>query len=39
MIVKPEFTPTASGGGTEELASLETGYFTEAEIKEEKADG
>lgn len=39
VIVKPEFTPTASGGGTEELASLETGYFTEAEIKEEKADG
>lgn len=38
VIVKPEFTPTASGGGTEELANLETGYFTEAEIKEEKAD-
>lgn len=34
-IVTPTFEPTASGGGTEELAKEETGYFTEVEIKEE----
>lgn len=35
--VKPEFTQTSTGGGTEELASMEGGYFTDVEIKEEKA--
>lgn len=34
-LVTPKFEPTASGGGTEELAREETGYFTEVEIKEE----
>jgi len=34
--IEPEFTPSSAGGGSEELASQETGYFTEAEIKEEK---
>ncbi len=34
-IVVPKFAPTASGGGTEELAKEETGYFTEVELKEE----
>lgn len=33
--IEPEFTPSSTGGGSEELASVETGYFTEAEIKEE----
>lgn len=36
-IIEPEFEQTSSGGGTEELANLQTGYFTEAEIKEEKS--
>lgn len=35
--VKPTFGPTTSGGGNEELAQESTGYFSEAEIKEEKA--
>ena len=35
-IVVPKFEQTSSGGGTEELAKEETGYFTEVEIKEEK---
>lgn len=34
-IVAPKFEETPSGGGTEELASQATGYFTEVEIKEE----
>ena len=34
-IVVPTFEPSASGGGTEELAKEETGYFTEVETKEE----
>lgn len=34
--VKPTFEPTTSGGGSEELAQESTGYFNEAEIKEEK---
>ena len=34
--VKPVFEPTASGGGSEELAQEDVGYFNEAEIKEEK---
>lgn len=34
-IIVPTFEPSASGGGTEELAKEETGYFTEVEIKEE----
>lgn len=34
-IVEPEFTQTSTGGGTEELASMRVGYFTEVEIKEE----
>ena len=33
--VNAEFKETSTGGGTEELANKETGYFTEAEIKEE----
>ena len=37
MIIEPLFIPTSTGGGSEELASEETGYFTEAEVKEEKA--
>jgi hypothetical protein len=37
-VIRPEFTVTSSGGGTEELANETTGYFTEAEVKEEKAD-
>lgn len=32
----PSFTPTTSGGGTEELANKDTGYFTEVEIKSEE---
>ena len=36
-VIVPEFEQTSSGGGTEELAKETTGYFTEAEIKEEKA--
>ena len=36
-VIVPEFEQTSSGGGTEELAKEMTGYFTEAEIKEEKA--
>lgn len=32
-IVVPTFEPSASGGGTEELAKEETGYFTEVEIR------
>ena len=35
-IVVPTFDQTSSGGGSDELAQTETGYFTEAEIKEEK---
>lgn len=35
-IVIPEFIQTSSGGGTNELAQQETGYFTEAEITEEE---
>lgn len=34
--IEPEFTPSSTGGGSEELASESTGYFTEAEIKEER---
>ena len=37
-VVEPGFEQTSSGGGTEELAKERTGYFTEVEIKEEKAD-
>lgn len=36
--IVPDFTPTSTGGGSEELASEETGYFTEVEIKEEKVN-
>lgn len=35
-VVQPEFAASESGGGTKELADEETGYFTEAEVKEEK---
>ena len=35
-IIDPYFKPTSTGGGNEELASQETGYFAEVEIKEEK---
>lgn len=34
-IIKPDFKQNPSGGGSEELAELEVGYFTEVEIKEE----
>lgn len=34
-IVVPEFTPTVTGGGTQKLAGLVTGYFEKNEIKEE----
>lgn len=34
--VEPDYKPTASGGGSEELAQESAGYFNEAEIKEEK---
>lgn len=34
-VIVPDFTPTPSGGGSEELAHEVEGYFTEAEIKEE----
>lgn len=36
-IVVPKFDQTSSGGGSDELAQIETGYFTEAEIKEDKS--
>lgn len=36
-IVVPKFEQTSSGGGSDELAQTETGYFTEAEIKEDKS--
>lgn len=36
VYVEPEFTPSNSGGGTPELAEQIIGFFTEAEIKEEK---
>ncbi len=35
-VLRPEFAETDSGGGTKDLADEETGYFTEAEVKEEK---
>ena len=35
-ISDPEFRPTASGGGTYELAEESIGYFTEVEIKSEE---
>lgn len=36
--VVPESETTSSGGGSEELASRDAGYFTEAEIKEEETE-
>ena len=36
-IVVPKYEQTSSGGGSDELAQMETGYFTEAEIKEDKS--
>ena len=36
-IVVPKYQQTSSGGGRDELAQMETGYFTEAEIKEDKS--
>ena len=33
---EPEYTPSVSGGGSKELAEESIGYFTEAEVKEEK---
>ena len=36
VYIEPEFTPSASGGGTEELAKESIGYFTEAEITPEE---
>ena len=35
-IVVPEFSQTSTGGGSEELAAADIGYFTEVEIKEEE---
>lgn len=35
-VLRPEFVPSDGGGGTKELADEETGYFTEAVVKEEK---
>ena len=35
-VIQPEFAASDSGGGSKELAAEETGYFTEAEVKEEK---
>lgn len=35
-VIRPEFSASDSGGGTKELADEKTGYFTEAEVKEEK---
>ncbi len=35
VVIRPEFTPTNSGGGTQELADESTGFFTEAEVKED----
>lgn len=34
--VKPDFQGPSSGGGSQDLADLETGYFTSAEITEQK---
>ncbi len=34
-IIKPAFVVSPSGGGTQELANNEAGYFTEVEIKED----
>lgn len=36
-IIEPVFNPTSTGGGNGELASREGGYFTDVQIKEEKA--
>lgn len=38
QIIVPEFEQSSSGGGSEELAAEITGYFTNAEIKEEKQE-
>lgn len=35
-VIQPEFNPTESGGGSDELADEDVGYFTDVEIKEEK---
>lgn len=37
IVIEPHYEQTSSGGGTEELATQTTGYFTEVEIKEDKA--
>lgn len=39
VYIEPEFTPSASGGGSEDLAQENSGFFNEAEIKEESYDG
>lgn len=36
VYIEPEFEQSPSGGGTNDLAEQITGFFTEAEIKEEK---
>ena len=36
LYFEPEYTPSVSGGGSKELAEESIGYFTEAEVKEEK---
>lgn len=38
QIIIPDFEQSSSGGGSEELAAERTGYFTNAEIKEEKQE-
>ena len=35
-IIVPEYKPSASGGGSRDLADKDVGYFIEAEIKEDK---
>lgn len=35
QVIDPEWSETASGGGSESLASVETGYFEKVDIKEE----
>ena len=37
IVIEPHYEQTSSGGGTEELATQTTGYFTKVEIKEDKA--
>lgn len=38
VVVEPEYTPTPSGGRSEELVSTETGYFTKVKIEHKKEE-